>query len=178
MGKEVEERLEEMSSQIPAGIQLNKVFFQPEKVQTAINDFMLNLVVSVVIVILVLMFTMGFKSGVIIGSGLVLTVLTTFPVLLALDGTLQRISLGAFIVAMGMLVDNAIVVMDGIIVDLQFGKPVKTALFSTAKKTAMALLGATLIAIVAFLPVYLSPDTAGIYIGDLFIVLCISLGIS
>ena len=178
VGKEVEERLEEMSSQIPAGIQLNKVFFQPEKVQTAINDFMLNLVVSVVIVILVLMFTMGFKSGVIIGSGLVLTVLTTFPVLLALDGTLQRISLGAFIVAMGMLVDNAIVVMDGIIVDLQFGKPVKTALFSTAKKTAMALLGATSIAIVAFLPVYLSPDTAGIYIGDLFIVLCISLGIS
>ncbi len=83
---------------------------------------MINLILSVAIVIVVLMFTMGFRSGIIIGGGLVLTILATFPLLLTADGTLQRISLGAFIVAMGMLVDNAIVVLDGILNEKNNGK--------------------------------------------------------
>lgn len=178
VGKKVEARLAELMQTIPIGIQINKIFYQPDKVDSAINDFMWNLVISVILVVLVLMFTMGFRSGVIIGIGLIITILASFPILVALGGTLQRISLGAFVVAMGMLVDNTIVVMDGIIVDLQSQKGIKYSLFNTAKKTAMPLLCATSIAVIAFLPVYLSPDTAGVYIKDLFIVLCISLAIS
>ncbi len=178
VGERVEERLAELRQQIPTGITFEKVFFQPEKVNEAINGFMWNLVVSVIIVIVVLMFTMGFRGGVIIGSGLVLTILATFPLLLAADGTLQRISLGAFIVAMGMLVDNAIVVLDGILKEKDKGLKGKTAYTRSAKQTAIPLLGATTIAIVAFFPVYLSPDTAGTYIRDLFIVLAISLSVS
>lgn len=178
VGERVEARLDELMGMIPVGVTMDKIFFQPDKVSEAIDGFMINLVESVLVVVLVLMFTMGFRSGVIIGIGLVLTVLATFPILYMLDGTLQRISLGAFIVAMGMLVDNAIVVQDGIIVDLQMKKGVRYALFNTAKKTAMPLLGATSIAVITFLPVYLSPDTAGVYVGDLFLVLCISLLLS
>lgn len=178
VGERVEEKLEELKSQIPAGIKFEKVFFQPEKVGDSINSFMLNLVFSVVIVIIVLMFTMGFRSGLIIGSGLVLTILATFPLLLTADGTLQRISLGAFIVAMGMLVDNAIVVLDGILIEQNKGRRGKKVYTKSAKQTAVPLLGATLIAVASFFPVYLSPDTAGTYVRDLFIVLAISLSIS
>ncbi|GAB1403327.1 hypothetical protein MASR1M74_05050 [Lentimicrobium sp.] len=109
VGRRVDERLEELKNDIPVGYHFDKVFFQPDLVDSAIDGFMWNLLASVAIVILVLMISMGFRSGVIIGSGLLLTILATFPILLAAAGTLQRISLGAFIVAMGMLVDNSIV---------------------------------------------------------------------
>lgn len=178
VGKRVEAKLAELQTQIPSGITFEKVFFQPEKVSDSINGFMWNLIMSVVIVIIVLMFTMGFRGGVIIGSGLVLTILATFPILLTADGTLQRISLGAFIVAMGMLVDNAIVVLDGILIEKGKGKKGKSVYTRTAKQTAIPLLAATAIAIAAFFPVYLSPDTAGTYVRDLFVVLAISLSIS
>jgi multidrug efflux pump subunit AcrB len=122
--------------------------------------------------------TMGRRSGIIIGSGLLLTILGTFPFLLLADGSMQRISLGAFIVAMGMLVDNAIVVLDGILVDLQRNGKHKKTFVNPAKRTAWPLLGATLIAVSAFLPVFISKDTAGTYARDLFVVLCISLILS
>jgi multidrug efflux pump subunit AcrB len=178
VGKRVEKKMEEIRSRLPVGVEFKKVFFQPDKVQEAIQGFMWNLAESVAIVILVLMLTMGLRSGVIIGAGLVLTVLATFPILMVTGGTLQRISLGAFIVAMGMLVDNAIVITDGILVDLQKGEKKRVAFTRIAKQTAMPLLGATLITITAFLPVYLSKDTAGTYARDLFVVLCISLLVS
>jgi len=178
VGKRVEKRLEELKQNMPVGYEFDKVFFQPDLVKSAIDGFMWNLLASVIIVIVVLMISMGFRSGVIIGTGLVLTILATFPILLAAGGTLQRISLGAFIVAMGMLVDNAIVVIDGILVDLKKGVERKKALIHPASRTAWPLLGATFIAVAAFLPVYLSKDAAGTYARDLFVVLCISLFIS
>ena len=175
VGKAVDARLQEVMMRVPAGLQTEKVFFQPEKVDEAISSFMWNLVESVVIVILVLIFTMGLRSGLIIGFGLVLTVAVSFPVLLVCGTTLQRISLGAFIVAMGMLVDNAVVIMDGILVDRKRGLGPKTYLYRIGRNTAMPLLGATVIAASTFLCVYLSPDTAGEYASDLFLVLCVSL---
>ncbi|MGF7138651.1 efflux RND transporter permease subunit [Roseimarinus sediminis] len=178
LGERVDERMNELLHELPAGFEAQKIFFQPDKVRDSVHGFMWNLIASVLIVIVVLMLTMGLRGGIIIGTGLILTILATFPILLAADGTLQRISLGAFIVAMGMLVDNAIVVLDGIIVDLQKGVKRKKALINPAKRTAIPLLGATLIAVSAFLPVYLSKDTAGTYARDLFIVLCISLLVS
>lgn len=178
VGKRVDQRLTELQKNIPAGYTFDKVFFQPGQVKESIDGFMLNLAVSVLVVILVLMMSMGLRSGFIIGSGLLLTILATFPVLLAAGGTLQRISLGAFIVAMGMLVDNAVVVIDGILVDLRKGVKRRDALVNSGKRTAVPLLGATFIAVAAFLPVFLSEDAAGTYAHDLFLVLCISLFIS
>ena len=175
VGKAVDAKLAEVMKVVPVGFETEKIFFQPDKVDSAISSFMLNLLESVGIVILVLIFTMGYRSGLIIGFGLVLTIAISFPILLVCGTTLQRISLGAFIVAMGMLVDNAVVIMDGILIDKKRGLPQSDYLFRIGRNTAMPLLGATIIAVSTFLAVFLSPDTAGEYAGDLFLVLCVSL---
>ncbi len=178
IGGKVEQILTDIEHRLPAGVEYHKVFFQPERVSTALNTFLINLVESVLIVIVVLIFTMGLKSGLIIGMSLITIVFGTFLVLNGFDGTLQRVSLASFILAMGMLVDNAIVIVDGVLIAKQQGKPRIEALTDIGQKTAMPLLGATLIAILAFLPIFLSPDTAGIYVRDLFIVLAVSLMLS
>ena len=175
VGKAVDARLAKAMENMPAGFRTEKIFFQPDKVDEAISSFMWNLLESVAIVILVLVFSMGLRSGLIIGFGLILTVAVSFPILQLCGTTLQRISLGAFIVAMGMLVDNAVVIMDGILVDRQRGLGPRTYLFRIGRNTALPLLGATVIAASTFLCVYLSPDTAGEYARDLFLVLCVSL---
>lgn len=179
LGKETEEKMATIKETLlPVGIDFHKVFYQPERVEEALDSFLLNLLLSISIVVVVLMFAMGFKSGVIIGVNLFIIVFGTFLVLNNFDGTLQRVSLGAFILAMGMLVDNAIVIIDGILVDKNRGLSKMEALTTIGKKTAMPLLGATLIAILAFFPIFLSPDTAGVYVRDLFIVLAVSLMLS
>ena len=179
VGKRVEQRLGELTgSRLPVGLEMHKVFFQPDRVNDALNGFMVNLVESVLIVVLLLIFFMGLRSGMIIGLNLVIIVLGSLLILNLTGGTLQRVSLGSFILAMGMLVDNAIVILDGILIDMQRGMSRKEALTTIGKKTAMPLLGATLIAILAFFPIYLSPDTAGHYVRDLFIVLAVSLLLS
>lgn len=179
VGKAVEEKLDELrATRFPTGVECHKVFYQPERVVDALGTFVLNLIESVLIVVVLLMFFMGFRSGLIIGVGLVVIVFGSFLILGSVDGTMQRVSLGAFILAMGMLVDNAIVVIDGVLVDLQAGKPRLEAMTGIGYRTSMPLLGATAIAILSFLPIYLSPDTAGIYVRDLFIVLAVSLLLS
>ena len=179
VGKAVEEKLAELEAdRLPSGVECHKVFNQPERVTSSLLTFLINLLESVLIVVAILMVSMGFRSGLIIGISLIMIVIGSFLFLGFMDGTMQRVSLGAFILAMGMLVDNAIVIVDGILVDLKMGKPRKEAMTSIGKKTAMPLLGATLIAILSFLPIFLSPDTAGVYVRDLFIVLAVSLLLS
>ena len=179
VGSEVTKKLDELrDTRMPAGVECHKIFYQPERVGTSLGTFVINLIESVIIVVVILMIAMGFKSGIIIGISLVVTVFGSFLFLYSADGTMQRVSLAAFILAMGMLVDNAIVIIDGILVDLKLGKDRMEAMTSIGRQTAMPLLGATLIAVIAFLPIYMSPDTAGIYTRDLFIVLAVSLLLS
>lgn len=175
VGQAVDEKLAEVEKQLPVGMTITKVYNQPDKVHESINGFMINLIESILIVIFVLVLFMGMKSGLIVGGGLLLTVCLSFPILLTLGTTLQRISLGAFIIAMGMLVDNAVVIMDGIIMDRKKGLPPSTYLYRIGRNTALPLLGATVVAAATFIAVYLSPDTAGEYAHDLFLVLCVSL---
>ncbi len=178
VGKAADRKLKDVLANIPVGITTDKIFFQPDKVDEAIGSFLINLVESVLIVILLLIVTMGWRSGVIIGTGLILTIAASFPLLMQMGTTLQRISLGAFIIAMGMLVDNSIVVMDGILKDKKRRLPESTYLYRTGKLTAMPLLGATIIAACTFIPIFLSPDSVGEYAGDLFLVLAVSLLLS
>ena len=179
VGAEVEKKLEQLKeTRLPAGVDCHKVFYQPERVGASLGTFIVNLIESVLIVVVILMVAMGFKSGVIIGISLVVTVFGSFLFLNTAGGTMQRVSLAAFVLAMGMLVDNAIVIIDGILVDLKAGKDRMEAMTAIGRQTAMPLLGATLIAIIAFLPIFMSPDTAGVYTRDLFIVLAVSLLLS
>ena len=178
IGEKVDKKMKELEKRLPAGVEAHKVFFQPTRVNDALSTFMINLIESVVIVVVLLIFFMGLKSGLIIGYSLVVIVFGSLLILKGFDGTLQRVSLASFILAMGMLVDNAIVIVDGILVDSQKGMSRLETLTSIGRKTAMPLLGATLIAILAFLPIFLSPDTAGVYVRDLFIVIAVSLMLS
>ena len=168
VGAAVEKKLAQLKeNRLPAGVECHKVFYQPERVGASLGTF-----------VVILMLAMGFKSGVIIGISLVVTVFGSFLFLQTAGGTMQRVSLAAFVLAMGMLVDNAIVIVDGILVDLKAGKSRMEAMTAIGRQTAMPLLGATLIAIIAFLPIFMSPDTAGVYTRDLFIVLAVSLLLS
>lgn len=179
VGEEVERTLSEIEHErLPVGMHLSKVFYQPERVEASLSDFMMNLIASIVIVVVVLIFFMGWRSGVILGTGLLLTVVGSIVFLNLFDGTLQRVSLASFVLAMGMLVDNSIVVLDGIQLRIEQGQDRLRSLTEPGQATAMPLLGATLIAILSFLPLFLSPDTAGIYVRDLFIVLAVSLMLS
>ncbi len=179
VGAEVEKTVEHLkATRLPASVECEKVFFQSDRVESAMITFMVNLLESVLLVIVLLVFCMNFRSGLILGITLVVTVLGTIFILYYYDGTLQRVSLGSFILAMGMLVDNAIVIVDGILVDKKAGRTRMEALTAIGRKTAMPLLGATLIAILAFLPIFLSPDVTGLYVRDMFIVLAVSLLLS
>ncbi|MGQ8338126.1 efflux RND transporter permease subunit [Sunxiuqinia sp. A32] len=178
LGEALDEKLAELNTELPAGIEINQIYYQPDRVDAAVGNFMMNLAVSVGIVIVVLMFAMGLRSGLLISSGLVFTILGTLIVMMSIGLPLHRVTLAAIILGMGMLVDNAIVVADGILVDLKNGVERNKAFVRTAKNTGLPLLGATAVAILAFLPLRMSPDMAGEFLSSLFTVLIISLGLS
>ncbi|WCE31617.1 efflux RND transporter permease subunit [Vibrio sp. SCSIO 43137] len=178
VGKAIEAKLTDIENIKPAGIELNYFYNQSQEVDKSVQDFIVSLGQAVGIVIVVLLFTMGFRSGLIIGSVLLLTVLGTFILMKLNNIELHRISLGALIIALGMLVDNAIVVVEGILVGLKKGRTKLQAATDIVKQTQWPLLGATVIAITAFAPIGLSEDATGEFMGSLFWVLCFSLFLS
>jgi len=178
VGKKIEAKLAEIENIKPAGLDLNYFYNQSQEVDKSVDDFIVSLGQAVGIVIVVLLFTMGFRSGIIIGSVLLLTVLGTFILMKLNNIELHRISLGALIIALGMLVDNAIVVVEGILVGLKKGRTKLQSAVDIVKQTQWPLLGATIIAITAFAPIGLSQDATGEFMGSLFWVLCYSLFLS
>ncbi|WED24344.1 efflux RND transporter permease subunit [Vibrio sp. JC009] len=178
VGERLQQRIDELESLKPAGLEVNYFYNQSAEVDKSVVDFVISLAEAVGIVIVVLLFTMGMRSGVIIGLILLLTVFGTFILMKVTDIELHRISLGALIIALGMLVDNAIVVVEGILVGLQRGKSKLQASIDITKQTQWPLLGATVIAITAFAPIGLSADATGEFMGSLFWVLCYSLFLS
>ncbi len=178
IGKALDAELERLESIKPAGVELNYFYNQAQEVDKSVADFLISLVEAVAIVIIVLLFAMGLRSGLIIGLVLLLTVFGTFILMDYNNVELHRISLGALIIALGMLVDNAIVVVEGILVGLKKGKTKLQAAKDIVKQTQWPLLGATIIAITAFAPIGLSKDATGEFMGSLFWVLCFSLFLS
>ncbi len=178
MGEGIKKRLAELDQQIPLGMELEVIYMQSDMVTTAIDGFLINLVEAVAIVIGVLLIFMGLRSGLIIGFVLVLTIAMTFIFMSPAGLALERISLGALIIALGMLVDNAIVIIDGMLVRIKQGMDAEAAASEVAGQTSMPLLGATAIAIIAFAAIGLSPDSTGEFCRSLFIVIGISLSLS
>ncbi|MBP6382102.1 MAG: efflux RND transporter permease subunit [Pseudomonadales bacterium] len=178
MGDAVKRRLAELEGQRPVGMELNVVSFQSDSVRAAVDGFVQNLVAAVAIVVLVLLLFMGMRSALIIGAVLVLIVAGTLIAMLADGIAMQRISLGALIIALGMLVDNAIVVTDGILVRMQRGEAAAPAAAAVVKATAWPLLGGTVVGILAFSAIGLSPTDMGEYAGSLFWVILYSMMLS
>ena len=178
VSKEVADKIDQLESHLPVGMTLNKVYDQGAVVDVSVTGFLINLAESVAIVIVVLLVFMGLRSGLLMGAVLLLTILGTFIVMNVLGIQLQIISLGALIIALGMLVDNAIVVTEGMLIGLQRGQSRFEAAGEVVKQTQWPLLGATVIAIIAFAPIGLSQERVGEFCASLFQVLLISLFIS
>ncbi|MGB0360427.1 MAG: efflux RND transporter permease subunit, partial [Endozoicomonas sp.] len=178
VGASVRNKLKELTSEQPLGIELTTVYNQPATVSESVNGFLINLIEAIVIVIVVLLLAMGLRAGLLMGAVLLLTILGTFIVMKMLSIDLQMISLGALIIALGMLVDNAIVITEGIQVGLQRGQTRLQAAKRVVELSQWPLLGATIIAIMAFAPIGLSDDSTGEFCLSLFQVLLISLLLS
>ena len=178
VGDAVRARLKQLDSQRPVGIDLHIVSYQSDSVREAVDGFVANLAAAVAIVVLVLILFMGWRSGVIVGSVLLLTVAGTLIAMYMDDIAMQRVSLGALIIALGMLVDNAIVVTDGILVRMQKGEAAESAAIAVVKGTQFPLLGGTVVGILAFSAIGLSPTDMGEYAGSLFWVILYSMMLS
>ncbi|MEE2024817.1 efflux RND transporter permease subunit [Alkalimonas mucilaginosa] len=178
VGKAVDQHLEQLQAQIPLGVTLQPIYQQHLVVEKAINDFIVNLALSVLIVIGVLCLAMGWRVGLVVGATLLLTVLGTVFFMRLWHIEMERISLGALIIAMGMLVDNAIVVAETMLINMQRGLSSRQAAREAAGRTQIPLLGATVIGIMAFAGIGLSPDATGEFLFSLFAVIGISLLLS
>ena len=175
MGRAVSQRLDELIVDLPIGIEPHRVHWQSDVIAESVNGFFISLLQAIAIVLGVLAISMGWRMGVIIGSALILTIFATF-ILMGLFGIdLERMSLGALVIALGMMVDNAIVVAEGAAVRIDKGMDKVAAAIESAQQPAMPLLGATVIAVMAFYPIVASTENSGEYCASLFSVVAIAL---
>lgn len=175
MAKAVQQTLEQFKKSMPEGFTLTSVYDQGYESDVANQGFIMNLIISVLTVVAILLFFIGFKNGILVGSGLVFSIFATLIVMMASGIALQRMSLAAIIIAMGMLVDNAIVVSDSALVNMERGMRKRIAILRACSSTALPLLAATVIAILTFLPIYYSPHITGELLSSLVIVIGVSL---
>jgi len=178
VGNAVADHLAEMEQLFPVGMDLKTIYPENKIADEANNGFILNLIESLLIVIVIIFIVMGSRAGMLVGSSLLFSVGGTLLIMLIWSVGLNRTSLAAFIIAMGMLVDNAIVVTDNAQVGIKRGLSRYQALIDGATKPQWALLGATFIAVCSFLPMYLAPASVAEIVKPLFIVLAVSLGLS
>ncbi len=178
MGQQVAARLRQLEAELPVGIELRRVHWQSDVIRDAVNGFLVSFAEAVVIVVIVLTIGMGWRLSLIVGSALIVTIFGTFTLMALFGIDLQRMSLGALIIALGMMVDNAIVVADGFIVRLRRGVGRRQAAIEAASQPAIPLLGATVVAVMAFYPIAASQENAGEYCASLFSVVAISLLLS
>lgn len=175
MAEAVKEQIDQFVTDMPEGYALNCIYDQGYESAVANQGFIVNLIVSVLTVVAILLFFIGFKNGILIGSGLVFSIFATLIVMYANGIALQRMSLAAIIITMGMLVDNAIVVSDSALVNMQKGMRKRVALMRACSTTALPLLAATVIAILTFMPIYYSPHITGELLSSLVVVIGVSL---
>jgi len=179
MGAAVREKLDQLRGSQPLGMEIGEINFQPEAVSQATNEFVFNLGKAVTIVFVVLIFSMGRKTGFIIGLVLFLSIMATFLVMYLMGGLLmERISLGALIIALCMLTDNAIIVIEGIKVGIEAGRNKLEVVREVVAENQWPLFGATAIGIIAFAAIGLSDDATGEYTNSLFWVILIALSVS
>ena len=178
IGQAVDEKIIESESRRPIGIELHEYYHQGEIVDDSVQDFVLNVIAALAIVIVTLLIFMGFKSAAVIGAILLLTIFATLATMSVSGIPMHRISLGALIIALGMMVDNAIVVTEGILVGVQRGAKKLQIAKSIVDQTKWPLLGGTLVGIIAFAPIGFAPGDTAEYTGHLFWVILISLGFS
>lgn len=175
IGEKIRSLLAETEVNRPLGIKVQEFYHQGDAVNEAVNNFALNVLAALIIVLITLLIFMGIQSAVIIGAVLTVTIAATLATMYFVEIPMHRISLGALIIALGMLVDNAIVVTEGILVESKKGKTITQAAQHIVGKTRWALLGGTVVGILAFAPIGFAPGDTAEYTNHLFWVIFISL---
>ena len=175
MGKAIDEVLAENIERRPLGIEIHEFYHQGKIVDVAVVDFAVNVLLALLIVLVTLLIFMGLRSAVVIGAVLIFTIAATLATMYVVGIPMHRISLGALIIALGMLVDNAIVVAEGVLVGVQQGRKKLEVAKDIVNRTKWPLLGGTLVGILAFAPIGLAPGSTAEYTGHLFWVVLISL---
>ncbi|MDN3715036.1 transporter [Vibrio breoganii] len=178
LGDTINQVINDFEAELPLGVDVSIVAYQPEQVQIAIDDFVVNLMESIAIVFVVLLIFMGFKSASIVSASLLITILLTLIYMNVAEIDLHRVSLGTFILALGMLVDNAIVITDMMQSKMNKGIERTKAAIDSVKETAVPLLGATVIAIMGSSPVLFSKTDAAEFAGSVFSIMASSLLLS
>ncbi len=178
LGREVRGELARIGGEMPVGMDIVTLYPEDIIAREANFSFLLNLLESVLIVIAVIIAVMGMRSGALIGSSLLFTIGGTMLLMYMAGEGINRTSLAGFIIAMGMLVDNAIVVTDNARKSAALGVPLDKAFIGAAEGPKWGLLGATLIAIFSFLPLYLAPSAVAEIVKPLFVVIALSLLLS
>lgn len=175
MGLAIDAKLAAGVEQRPLGMELHEYYHQGKVVDASVKDFAINVIAALIIVLVTLIVFMGARSAMIIGAVLLLTISATLATMYLIDIPMHRISLGALIIALGMLVDNAIVVTEGILVGTQQGQKTLDISKKIVRRTMWPLLGGTLAGIIAFAPIGFAPGSTAEYTGHLFWVVMISL---
>jgi multidrug efflux pump subunit AcrB len=178
VGERIEQRLQDLAKNVPVGVEFTPIYVQPREVQKSVSSFIISVLEALIIVIVVLLLFMGLQTGLIIGGVLMITVAGTLWIMQLYGIELQRISLGALVIALGMLVDNAIVIAEGMLVRIKAGMEATRAAGEVVGKSVWALLGGTIIGILAFSAIGLSDDNTGEFASSLFYVILISLMLS
>ena len=175
LGEGVTELVQRLQSIYPVGVELDLVAFQPRVVETKIRDFLANLGQAIAIVLLVMLLFLGFRTGLAVASLVPMAMIMSLFVMASLDIGLDQMSLAALIIALGMLVDNAIVMAESIMVRMSAGRPAVEAAVESAGELRVPLLISSLTTAAAFLPIALAKSTTGEYTAPLFKVITIAL---
>jgi len=175
VGEAVDRKLREAESRRPLGMEVFEYYHQGKVVEASVNDFVMNVIAALIIVICSLLFTMGLHSALVIAFILIITVGATLATMKIIGIPLHRISLGALIISLGMMVDNAVVITDAILVGLQQGRKKLEIAKEIVSQTKWPLLAGTMVGVIAFAPIGFAPGQTAEYTGDLFWVIMIAL---
>jgi multidrug efflux pump subunit AcrB len=175
LGKQFMPIYERLRDSYPIGIEFDIITYHPDVVDKKINDFIKSLLQAIVVIVLVMMATLGLRTGVVVSTLIPTTLLATFLVMSFFDIGLHQMSIAALIISLGMLVDNAIVMSESIMVRLAKGMDRLQAAVESAMELRLPLLTASLTTAAAFLPNYLAESAAGEYTGSIFLVVTITL---
>ncbi len=175
LGERIDDFLAARKNQLPLGVDFHYAAFQPEYVSAAINDFMVNLLEGVAAVLLVMLVFLGIRTGLVVAPLIPMTMLLTFLLMKFFGVNLQQVSIASLIIALGMLVDNAIVVSEDIMVRIQRGEERFAAAVASGRELAIPLLVSTLTTSAAFLAIFLARSVVGEYCRSLFIVVTMAL---
>ncbi|MEM7079319.1 MAG: efflux RND transporter permease subunit [Pseudomonadota bacterium] len=178
LGKNVDIRLAELQAILPYGVEVHEFYHQGRVVNASIDAFAANVVAALVIVFVTLLAFMGMRSGIIMGITVLITMAATLLLMWVGDIPMHRISLGALIISLGMLVDNGVVITDGMLVGIKAGRDRFEVAREVAGKNLRPLLGGTLVGIIAFAPIGLAPGDTAEFTNSLFWVVMIALGLS